>query len=453
MADEDEFKKYQKMMAVKRTRKTEKNRPSKGKDRLLPEKLTIQRLSAQVKGSSQKYARMGPLKRVDVLEDDLCVPPNIDVVKRACIAGFNMKGFDCDLLETERGPSIESLNEIKNLNGTIFVRFTHKVCKEYSADEFVCDSDDEEDKKSVLVACKDLPSKRDNAKKRNSEPLNTSSSDTESRKSFPPSLSVATMLKMGKLIKPTKRETIQVEIEGFEIKNGWTVARTVMFSVESESFGQGGFRKAYKCESFDGKLPGVWVLKKYKEQALDDMKALEIEEEEHARKQVQMHTLAQSIAGQMEKNVAEDFGETFTYDTMHFGKIKKDNEAECFVTVEKYMEGNFTKYINNTGKIVSNNEDTVTKKAEALVHYSYQVSQGEFLLVDIQGTGYQLYDPEVASKALMSDVGGTDRLNFCIGNLSTGAIDTFFENHNCNLYCMMLGLKQDDPKYYISFQT
>jgi hypothetical protein len=54
------------------------------------------------------------------------------------------------------------------------------------------------------------------------------------------------------------------------------------------------------------------------------------------------------------------------------------------------------------------------------------VSQGECLLVNIQGTGYQLCDPEVASKALMSDVGGAHQLNFCIANLSTEAIETFF---------------------------
>ena len=64
-------------MAAKRTGKTEKNKSGKGKDRLLPVKLTIQRLSAQVKGSSQKYSRMGPLKSVDVLEDDICGPPTL----------------------------------------------------------------------------------------------------------------------------------------------------------------------------------------------------------------------------------------------------------------------------------------------------------------------------------------------------------------------------------------
>jgi hypothetical protein len=45
MADEDEFKKNQKIMAAKRTRKTERNKLGKGKDWLVPEKLTIQRLS------------------------------------------------------------------------------------------------------------------------------------------------------------------------------------------------------------------------------------------------------------------------------------------------------------------------------------------------------------------------------------------------------------------------
>jgi hypothetical protein len=47
--------------------------------------------------------------------------PTIDVVRRTCIAGFNMKGLDCDILETERGQSIENLNEVKNVNSTFFV--------------------------------------------------------------------------------------------------------------------------------------------------------------------------------------------------------------------------------------------------------------------------------------------------------------------------------------------
>ena len=83
----DTFKKYETMMAQKRQRKAEKSKSNKGKERLLPPKLTIQRLSAQVKGSSQKYARMRPLKRVDVLGDDLYKEASIDVIRRACVSG------------------------------------------------------------------------------------------------------------------------------------------------------------------------------------------------------------------------------------------------------------------------------------------------------------------------------------------------------------------------------
>ena len=268
--------------------------------------------------------------------------------KRACIVDFNMKGFDCDILETERGPSIESLNEIKNFNGTIFVRFIHK---QYSVDDVLGDSD-EEDEKSMPQKCKLLPPKRcrsSNTKQQNSEPLK--STDPKPHKSFP--LTVATMLKMGKLIKPTKRDTIVVEIEGFEVRDGWSVPKAVMFSVDSESFAEGGFRKAYKCESIDGKLSGKlsgkWVLKKYKQNALKDMESLNLTEEEHARKQVQMHTLAQNVTTQMQRNVPETFGETFSYDSMLFGKITEHNGDARFVTIERYLEGSFTKYVNNTG--------------------------------------------------------------------------------------------------------
>ena len=104
--DRSEFKKYEAQMALKRQRKTEKTRVNKNKDRLLPSRLTIQRLSAQVKGSSQKYARMGPLRRVDIPEEDLSKAPSIDVVRHACITGFKMDGFHCDILESERGPSL-----------------------------------------------------------------------------------------------------------------------------------------------------------------------------------------------------------------------------------------------------------------------------------------------------------------------------------------------------------
>lgn len=75
------------------------------------------------------------------------------------------------------------------------------------------------------------------------------------------------------------------------------------------------------------------------------------------------------------------------------------------------------------------------------------MSKGQFLLVDIQGTGYKLYDPEIAS-TIHSEKENPNMINFCIGNLSTQAIDGFFLEHKCNTYCKKLGLKEDEPKYH-----
>ena len=35
--------------------------------------------------------------------------------------------MSCGILESERGPSIESVDDIKNLNGIIFVRFVNQT--------------------------------------------------------------------------------------------------------------------------------------------------------------------------------------------------------------------------------------------------------------------------------------------------------------------------------------
>ena len=66
------------------------------------------------------------------------------------------------------------------------------------------------------------------------------------------------------------------------------------------------------------------------------------------------------------------------------------------------------------------------QKAEALAHFSYQVSQKKILLVDIQGIGFRLCNLEIASADLMSHEKDGDNLIFCLGNLSHCAIDKFF---------------------------
>lgn len=73
---------------------------------------------------------------------------------------------------------------------------------------------------------------RSYSKQLNSLSLKSEDPTLNLQKSFPHSLSAATMLKMGKLTKFAKHDTVQVQIEGFDAKEGWTVAKTVVFSRE-----------------------------------------------------------------------------------------------------------------------------------------------------------------------------------------------------------------------------
>ena len=63
----------------------------------------------------------------------------------------------------------------------------------------------------------------------------------------------------------------------------------------------------------------------------------------------------------------------------------------------------------------------------------------QLMVTDIQGVGYCLCDPEIAStqQVDLED----DSIVFCTGNLSVAAINTFKSEHQCNTYCKLLKLE------------
>ena len=63
------------------------------------------------------------------------------------------------------------------------------------------------------------------------------------------------------------------------------------------------------------------------------------------------------------------------------------------------------------------------------------------MLLDLQGSMYELYDPEIATTILQEEEGG--ETNFCAGNLTMQAISTFMQEHQCNTFCAMLGLNEE----------
>ena len=127
-----------------------------------------------------------------------------------------------------------------------------------------------------------------------------------------------------------------------------------------------------------------------------------------------------------------EFGRSFCYNKVYFSRIGN----EC-VTLESFLEGRFQKFINNTGDICAHKDTELGLKAQAFVHYTYNKSDNHLVVLDIQGFGYTLCDPEIATTTHKDD---EDNFYFCTGNLSTQANDTFLSGHSCNKYCNMLNL-------------
>jgi hypothetical protein len=175
---------------------------------------------------------------------------------------------------------------------------------------------------------------------------------------------------------------------------------------------------------------------RYLERSIDDIGATNQTVEQHTKKVVQMHYLARNFAARLhqeleQSSVSDVFGETLKYNKVFLGKI--DSE---YVTVEEFAPGPFKKYINNTGNISGDPTSSISQKAECLAHYSYERSNEELMVLDIQGCNNILFDPEIASKEIKEE----EEYLFCTGNLSAGAINIFISTHKCRRYCDLLNL-------------
>ena len=138
--------------------------------------------------------------------------------------------------------------------------------------------------------------------------------------------------------------------------------------------------------------------------------------------------VAKVIAQKMTKKCKgmDIFKSNFSYDEAFFSEL--ENEP---ITVENFVEGDFTKYVTNDGNscVPDVGKDAIFEQAEALVHFSFEDSSKKLLLLDIQGSGYKLYDPEIATADDLSS--DSDENYFCAGNLRGYAIKNFFRQHHC----------------------
>ncbi len=377
-----------------------------------------------------------PFKNGDITMDNL---------KHACKEHFSSKelmkkGTVVDILAGERGPSCTELTQIPDLK-VIHVRFIPRNNG---------NSDSDYGSRSMHMlsgqgSLSRLHSNRIQSVLHSTGPGPFASSLSLPNKQpnqptfFPKSLSISTMLKLGK-VGTNQNEVTVIDIFNFDKDfMAWSVLPLkAEFLISKEHFGEGGFRRAYRATSSTDEFKAKeWVVKKYLPQTLACLQETGQSAEDHSKKIVQMHMLAGNFAEQLQSCVTthcpNEFGPTFSYNQVYMGKIESSSE---YITIEEFIEGKFEKYVNNDGTVCTRGDD-IQLKAECLVHFSFHKSDGKLMLLDIQGAGMKLCDPEIASCQLLSE---DHQYMYCAGNMSIQGIENFKKNHTCNKYCKALTL-------------
>ena len=102
-----------------------------------------------------------------------------------------------------------------------------------------------------------------------------------------------------------------------------------------------------------------------------------------------MHEVARHLTKKFQSQAPQEMGKCFQYNHVYYTIID-----EKPATVEEFVPGLFAKLINNNGKKADLPEDAdkdlkdLLAKAECLVHYTYESSNQQLMLLDIQGSGY-----------------------------------------------------------------
>ncbi|KAF3916682.1 hypothetical protein ABW20_dc0105559 [Dactylellina cionopaga] len=116
------------------------------------------------------------------------------------------------------------------------------------------------------------------------------------------------------------------------------------------------------------------------------------------------------------------------------GKQGVASEEEC-LSLEPFIQGEYIKYNNNCGYV--NTEipnDKFNQAAQAFSHFTFERSQGRFMVSDLQGVGNLLTDPAIHTK-------DPERFKLADTNLGDAGFKFFFSSHKCNHICTKLGLK------------
>jgi hypothetical protein len=145
-----------------------------------------------------------------------------------------------------------------------------------------------------------------------------------------------------------------------------------------------------------------------------------------------------------------DFVTTSYYELLD----RPENDPFRFVAVEPYLDGAFVKYSNNNGW-VNRRHATVTdaatavselqlwtETAAAFSHFTWQLTNGQIMVTDLQGVGGILTDPQIHTK---SGRGRSHLGKRQSGDIGKDGMTRFFHTHACNALCQCLALQPVRP--------
>eukprot|EP01126_Amoeba_proteus_P057527 TRINITY_DN7326_c0_g1_i10.p1 TRINITY_DN7326_c0_g1~~TRINITY_DN7326_c0_g1_i10.p1 ORF type:complete len:495 (-),score=97.68 TRINITY_DN7326_c0_g1_i10:91-1575(-) len=196
----------------------------------------------------------------------------------------------------------------------------------------------------------------------------------------------------------------------------------VKVKIQKKSFAQGAMRAAYRMEiiSPDGGSSN-WVAKGYlkpqenEEKVLKDDVILQMSAAHYGNEYSKMHPPKQVylVPAHLIRMI---------------NRPKRD-----FYCIEPAIEGEYVKYNTNTGFIESLHWRNTP---HAFSHFTFEHSNHQLMVVDMQGVGDMYTDPQIhsAERVGISKYGN--------GNLGVKGIALFLYTHQCNPVCKMLGLKE-----------
>jgi hypothetical protein len=113
----------------------------------------------------------------------------------------------------------------------------------------------------------------------------------------------------------------------------------------------------------------------------------------------------------------------------------EDRQGKPLCGVERFIEGSYRKHNNNFGYVSEDDRNT----PQAFSHFTYEASNHQMLVCDIQGVSDLYTDPQLHCV--------DNKHNFGKGNLGQRGIDRFLQTHRCNVICRYLKLPEVNANY------